>query len=53
MARWCPLANRLASAAVTCWSRVANTACTRWCKKRLRCPARRTPLRGLPAVVVW
>ncbi|TWQ28189.1 coat protein [Xanthomonas vasicola] len=43
MARWCLLANRSASAVVTCWLRVANTACMRWCKKRSQCPARRTP----------
>ncbi|ASY84650.1 coat protein [Xanthomonas citri pv. malvacearum] len=43
MARWCPPVNRSASAAATCWSRAANTACMRWCKKRSQCPARRTP----------
>ncbi|RNK80012.1 coat protein, partial [Xanthomonas vasicola pv. vasculorum] len=30
MARWCLPANRSASAVVTCWLRVANTACMRW-----------------------
>ncbi|QWN29086.1 coat protein [Xanthomonas phaseoli pv. phaseoli] len=53
MAPWCLQVNRSASAVVTCWSLVANTACMRWCKKRSQCPARRMPLRGPPAAAVW